>query len=190
MIRTVLLLAMLVGSLALTACGQMALSYQPTMKNLEALRTSSMAPVNVGKFSIAPDKPVSMDQSVTARATTVVSPHNNSFALFLKDALIQELQASNKYDANSTIVVNGLLTKSALDASVGTGRGTLAASFSVTRDGKPVYNKELEEKAEWPSAFIGADAIPTAINEYTSLYKKLLGKLFGDSDFRQATQVK
>jgi hypothetical protein len=176
--------------LGLTACGQVPLSYQPTMANLEALKASNIAPLNVGQFALAPGKDSAIDQSVRARATTVSSPNNNSFALFLKDALTQELRAVGKLDPNSTIVVSGLLTKNELNVDMGTGKASLAASFAVTRDGKNVYNKELEEKAEWPSAFIGADAIPTAITQYTSLYKKLLGKLFGDNDFKLASQPK
>ncbi|MFZ2306941.1 MAG: hypothetical protein WAW73_02500 [Rhodoferax sp.] len=190
MFRTVLLLIATVTCLGLTACGQVPLSYQPTMANLETLKAAKNAPMNVGQFALAPGKAATMDQSVTARATTVTSPNNSSFALFLKDALTQELRAVGKFDPNSSIVVSGLLTKSELEAPVGTGKAALAASFTVTRDGNRVYSKELEEKAEWPSAFIGADAIPTAINQYTSLYKKLLGKLFGDNDFTLATQPK
>jgi hypothetical protein len=188
--RIIFLMSALAYCLGLTACGQMPLSYQPTMANLETLKTSNIAPVNVGQFTLAPGKPAAMDQSVSARGTTVTSPNGNSFALFLKDALTQELRAVGKLDPTAAIVITGQLTKSELDASMGTGKAALAASFTVTRDGNRVYNKELDEKAEWPSAFIGADAIPTAINQYTSLYKKLLGKLFGDNDFKLATQAK
>jgi len=175
--------------LALTACSQVPLSYQPTMRNLETLKAAHIAPATVGDFSLAPKQQSSIDQSVSARAATVVPP-NHSFALFLKEAMIQELQAAGKYDPNSMISINGLLTKNSLEAPIGTGKGTLAANFTVVREGNRVYDKELEEKAEWPSAFVGAEAIPTAINEYTSLYKKLLGRLFADDDFKRATQTK
>ena len=112
MFRTVLLLIATVTCLGLTACGQVPLSYQPTMANLETLKAAKNAPMNVGQFALAPGKAATMDQSVTARATTVTSPNNSSFALFLKDALTQELRAVGKFDPNSSIVVSGLLTKS------------------------------------------------------------------------------
>lgn len=188
--RKILMLAAAILCLVLTGCGQLALSYQPTLQNIEKLKSSNMASASVGNFALAPGKDAALDKSVSARATTVVSPNNNSFALFLKDAMIQELRSAGKYDEKSTIIISGLLTKNSLEAPMGTGKGVLGAKFSVTRDGSSVYEKDLEEKAEWPSSFVGADAIPTAINQYASLYKKLLGQLFGDSDFKNATQAK
>lgn len=190
MIRTIILLGTAIGALTLSACSQVPLSYQPTLANLETIKSSNIAPMNVGQFALAPGKAPTMDQGVQARAANITSPINNSFAAFLKDALTQELRAGGKFDPNSGIVVTGLLTKNELDASMGTGKAALAANFAVTREGTSVYNKVLEEKAEWPSGFMGAEAIPLAINQYTSLYKKLLGKLFGDSDFKQATKAK
>lgn len=178
------------ASIALVGCVQVPLSYQPTLQNVEALKGSNMAPVKVGAFGLAPGKPAEIDKSVTARSATVVSPIGDSFALFMKDALSKELTAAGKLDANSQIVISGLLTDSQLDASIGTGKGALGAKFSVNRNGQVVYDKELKETAEWPSSFVGADAIPTAINEYTALFKKLLGKLFGDEDFKKATAAK
>lgn len=176
--------------MVLTGCVQVPLSYHPAMQNLETLRASNMPAANVGKFALAPGKPPSIDQSVTARDAIVVSPHNNSFALFLREALVTELRAAGKFDPNSAIVISGLLTENAVEAPMGTGKGALGAKFSVTREGSLVYEKELNERAEWPSAFIGVDAVPTAINEYTSLYKKLLFRLFGDNDFKKATSAK
>jgi len=177
------------AAVMLTGCVQVPLSYQPTLQNLEALRTSGMAPANVGTFTLAPGQPEAMDQSVSARAATIVPPQK-SFALFLKDALKQELQAAGKFDPNSTIVISGALTKNTLEAPIGTGKGTLAAKFSVDRDNKRVYEKELEEDAEWPSAFIGAEAIPVAITQYATLYKNLLGRLFSDEDFQKVTKAR
>lgn len=188
--RTLVLWVSMACCVWLTACGQVPLSYSPTVGNLEALRAANIAPVSVGVFSVAPDAAPAIDKSVPARGMSVTSPNNNSFASFIKDALAQELRAAGRYDPQSGVVISGLLTKNELDASMGTGKAALAANFVVTRDGTRVYNKVLEEKADWPSAFIGADAIPTAISQYTSLYKKLLGKLFGDNDFKLATQAK
>jgi hypothetical protein len=189
-IRTAVVLTATVCGLGLTACTQVPLSYQPTMESLEAIKAANVAPLNVGQFTLAPGKDSAIDRSVSARAATITSPENQSFALFLKAALTKELTGAGKLDPNSKIVVNGQLTKNELQVPIGTGKGVLAATFAVTRDGNAVYNKELEAVSEWPSAFIGAEAIPTAINQYTSLYKKLLNKLFSDNDFKQAAQAK
>jgi hypothetical protein len=178
------------AALSLSACVQVPINYEPTLQNIETLKKSNPVPMAVGKFTLEPGKPEAMDQSISSRAATIVSAKDNSFAQLLKDGVTQELKAAGKYDQNSTTVISGLLTKNSLDTPIGTGKGTLGAKFSVAQDSKVVYEKELVESAEWPSAFMGAEAIPTAIAEYTSLYKKLLARLFGDSDFKQATRAK
>jgi hypothetical protein len=187
--RKLFWLIVAIYTLALTGCSQVPLAYEPSLKNIETLKASNMAPATTGTFALAPGLPSSLDQSVSARASTVVSPNNNSFALFLKDALTKELVAAGKFDPHSPVVINGLLTKNSLDAPIGTGKGVLAAKFSVTRNGNSVYEKELQETAEWKSGFLGAEAIPRAINEYTTLYKKLISQLFNDDNFKKATKA-
>ena len=180
----------LVLSAMLTGCMQMPMSYQPSIENLEMLKASKMAPANVGQFSLAADKPSSMDQTISARGSTAVPP-NGSMSLFLKDALKQELVNAGKFDQNSAMIISGQLTNSTLEAPVSaTGRGVLTAKFKVDRDNQVVYEKELTESAEWYSSFVGADAIPTALTQYVALYKKMLARLFGDEDFQKATKAK
>jgi len=183
------ILSLMLASM-LTGCMQMPLTYSPSIENIETLKAAKIAPANVGTFALAAGKPASMDQTISARGSTAVPP-NNSMSLFLKDALKQELVNAGKFDSNSTIVISGQLTNSSLEAPVSsTGRGVLAAKFKVDRDNQVVYEKELTESAEWYSAFMGADAIPTALTQYAALYKKLLARLFGDEDFQKAAKAK
>lgn len=180
------LLVGLFAAFMLVGCVQFPLTYQPTMQNVEAAKASNMAPVSVGTFALAPGKPAGMDKEISARGSTMV-PASGSIAQFMKEGLTKELTAAGKFDPNAPIVISGLLTDSQLDASIGTGTGALAARFSVKRDGRVVYDKELKESANWPSSFVGADAIPTAFNQYSAFFKKLFGQLFGDEDFKKAT---
>lgn len=184
------LLMVAAAALSLTACVQVPISYQPTLQNIETLKKSNPLPMAVGKFALEPGKPEGIDQSISSRAATIVASTDGSFAKLLGDAVKQELSAAGKFDQNATTVISGLLTKNELDTPIGTGKGSLGAKFSVSQDSKVVYEKELVESAEWSSAFLGAEAIPTAIAEYTSLYKKLLARLFGDADFKQATRAR
>ncbi|CAN5272789.1 hypothetical protein BH11PSE11_BH11PSE11_28470 [soil metagenome] len=173
----------------LVGCVQVPLTYQPTMQNVETLKASNIAPVNVGTFALAPGKPADMDKSASARGSTI-APASGSISQFLKESLGKELTAAGKLDPNSNIVISGMLTDSRLDAAIGTGTGAIAAKFSVNRGGQVVFDKELKASAEWESSFVGASAIPTAFNQYTALFKKLFGQLFGDADFKNATAAK
>lgn len=67
-----------------------------------------------------------------------------------------------------------------------TGTAPLAARFVVTRGGSVNYDRELKVDASWESSFIGAVAIPAAATQYEALYRKLVGALIDDADFRKA----
>ncbi|QPF76323.1 hypothetical protein G8A07_27580 [Roseateles sp. DAIF2] len=154
--------------------------------NVEKLRAAKLPPLATGSFVLAPGKPAEMDKSLGGLRGSSVSPTGGSFALQLRDELQAELKAAGLYDTSAKHVIEGQLTDSMVDAAIDIGKGRLAARFSVKREGKVVYDKELVADAHWNSSFIGATAIPMAINQYGALYKALVGKLVDDGEFRAA----
>jgi hypothetical protein len=147
-----------------------------------------MAPVAVGSFALAPGKDAGIDKGLDLRSNTVSSPVQGSFAQYLKENLSVELSTAGLLDPASKTVVSGLLTDSLLDASMSQGKGSLGARFSVTRAGAKVYDKELKASSTWESSFVGAIAIPAAVNNYTALYRELVAKLLDDPAFRSAVK--
>jgi hypothetical protein len=183
------LLIVVIG-LAVSGCISRPLATpQPSMQALEVLRSSDMPAMRVGTFALAPGLPASLDKSVTIRSVTLVSPNDNSFAKYLGKALETNLQAAGKLDANSDLVFEGLLTQSDVDAGIGTGTASLGAKFSLLRGGKPVFEKDLVVHSRWDSSFIGAIAIPEAINQYTALYGNLISELMADKDVKTAARA-
>lgn len=177
---------------ALSGCASQPLAPpQPSLQNLELLRSHPVAPVGVGPFTLAADRDATIDKYVSARAVSVVSPNNGSFAMYLREVLLTELHTAGKYDPFSRTVINGWLTENRLDASgAKVNDGAVGARFAVRRDGLVVYEKEFRAEAQWESSFVGAIAIPAAINEYTALYRKLVDQLFRDEEFTAATAAK
>ena len=157
-----------------------------TPETLEKLRQSNMAPAAVGNFALAAGKPADMDRTLSGLRGSTVVPAGGSFSQQLKQTVMAELKAAGLYAENSKIVIDAQLTDSKVDAAVSQGTGRLAARFGVTRDGRRVFDKELAVDAQWESSFVGAIALPAAINQYNALYKKLAAKLFEDSEFRAA----
>ena len=153
---------------------------------VEKIRTANLAPSTVGKFSLAPNLNPDMDKTVGGLRGSSVSGANGSYSLQLKEVIIAELKAAGLYDEKSQIQIEAQLTDSQVDAAIGTGTARLAAKFTVDKVGKRVFEKELSVESQWPSSFVGAIAIPEAINQYSSLYKALAAKLFDDKDFRAA----
>ena len=174
-------------SLALAGCGSVPLpEHQPSVEIIQNLRASGIAPIKVGPFTKDPKMPAKQDQSVVSRSVTVISPDNGSFAAYLGNVVKTELEGAGKFDANSDLTVQGVLTANELSTGIGKGKGALGAHFTMTRAGAQVFDKNLVAQQEWEGNFVGAVAIPDAINHYQSLYKELAAKLLSDEDFRKA----
>lgn len=153
---------------------------------LERLRGSNLQPMQAGRFALALGKPPEMDRKLGGLRGSSLTPAKGSFAQLLKDTFIVEMTAAGLYDPAAPVTVEVDLTDSKVDAAIGTGTGRLAARFRVQRAGQKVYDKELAVEATWESSFIGAVAIPAAMNQYQAMYKSLVLKLIDDPDFRKA----
>jgi len=177
----------LVGLAVLTGCAAVPLGTPiASMENIQSAKSAGLGPTAVGEFKLATGKDARIDKEVGIRGSTVVSPYGQSLAAYLGETLKTELAAAGLLDAASTTVIKGFLTESTLDAGIGEGKGSLAARFVVVRGSDTRYDKELRVNAVWESSFVGAVAIPTARNEYTLLYRKLVGMLLADPEFRKA----
>ena len=172
-------LAMLAG------CAQVKLAEPtPSMGNIQLAR--QVGPVGVGNFSLADGLPKSLDQSVSIRSNTFFSPYDSSWARYLQETLKVELRGAGALDPASRTVISGQLTRSEVEAGSSEGTASLGARFKATRAGKTLYESELVVSDSWPSSFVGAVAIPDAINHYMSLYRQLVAKLLGDENFKAA----
>jgi hypothetical protein len=85
-----------------------------------------------------------------------------------------------------TPTVTGVLTRNELSSGVRTGSAAVAGQFVLMRDGQTTFSKAFAAEHEWESSFIGAIAIPFAIDNYTATVQQLLGELFADPDFTSA----
>jgi hypothetical protein len=170
----------------LVGCSTPMAAPSATIENTVKLRNVPLAPAAVGEFALAKGRPEAKDRSVGIRGTALVSPVGGSLSKYLGETLRKELQAAQLLDANSGTQISGFLVDSDVDAPMGTGIGYLTARFVVKKADSVAYDRELSTKLEWESSFMGAIAIPTAAQNYAFLYKRLVGTLFDDPDFRQA----
>lgn len=183
------LMPLLAAAALMTGCAQMKLGAPvASVDNIQKAKASGLAPSAVGEFTLAKGKPAEMDAGVSIRSNTLSSPFEQSFAKYLKETLSAELKAAGLLDPASTTVIRGELTDSMLDAAIGEGKGALGARFMVVKAGKVVFDKELRTEAKWESSFVGAVAIPRAVNEYTTLHRQLVTKLLDDPQFRAAVK--
>ena len=172
----------------LTGCATQLGAPVASADNTTKARATGMGPVQVGEFALAPGKDKSLDASISVRASSASAPTGGSFSQYLRETLIVELKSAGLLNPGSPAVITGLLTESQVDPAIREGSAKLGARFVVTRAGATVYDRELTVSSKWESSFIGAVAIPAAINEYTALYRKLVGVLLDDPKFQEATR--
>jgi hypothetical protein len=153
---------------------------------VQTVRAANLAPATAGTFALAAGKKPEMDRTLAGLRGSSLTAASGSFSQQLKDELVAAMKAAGVYDERAPIVIEGRLTDSQVDAAIGTGTGRLAAQFTVMRAGKQVFDKELAVDASWESSFVGAIALPAAINQYGAMYKSLVAKLFDDPQFRAA----
>ncbi|MGE5470629.1 MAG: hypothetical protein ACM3X0_07540 [Bacteroidota bacterium] len=182
----------LAGSLLLAgmlgACGTVQMGApQASIDNIKLARSSGMAAVAVGSFVPAPGKEASLEGTVTLRAVSLAAPHG-SFADYLKETLAAELRGAGLLDPAAKLKIDGVLIERRVDAGIGQGTGALSARFIVRRDGVLRYDRELAVNAEWESPFLGAVAIPAAINGFTQLFRSLVARLLADPEFIAAVK--
>ena len=160
---------------------------QATVGAVQALRMADGGKLNVGAFTPGPGAPRAMDQTITVRAATQSAPEK-SFARYLADTIRAQLTAAGRFDPAAALTISGVVTDAHVDSSLPKGHGRLAARFTLTREGAVVFDKTLEVESTWDSNFVGAVAIPEAINNYIGLYPQLATKLFADPDFVAAAR--
>lgn len=178
-------------ALGLAGCANLSIgSPVATLENIAVARDSGIAPVALGRFSLAPGRPSGMDEKIVIRSNSIRSPYDGSLAGFLKETLAVELRAAGLFDAASTVVVSGELTDSAIDVPMGNSpaSSTVAAKFIVTRGGARVYEREFRASENWTTKFMGVEEIPVAIGRYAVLHRKLVTDLLRDPQFRAAAQ--
>ncbi len=175
--------------LALSGCAMTPMGKPvPSIDNIGKARAAGLLPMAVGRFELAPGKDPSLDQRVSIRSNTIFSPFGNSFAAYLKESLAGDLRAAGLLDPGAAVVIAGQLTDSRIEVPTGTASASIAARFTVTRAGAVVYAKELRAHASWQAGFVGAEAVPMAVNHYEQLYRQLAGALLEDAEFRVAVR--
>jgi hypothetical protein len=181
--KALCIIPLLTALLTLVGCSTPAPPYSVSIPNVQTLKNSNAASVAVGEFSA---QPPANNESIGVRANSMNSP-KGTFAKYLQDALIQELTDAKLFDPKSEIQVSAVLTKNDISAAgFITNSAEIGARFTVKRAGKVTFDKVKVATTQWDSNFIGAIAIPRAIQNYPNVVTALLKQLYEDKEFLEA----
>lgn len=179
--RTVSLLAL---CLSLAACvSAPAPKYQPSIDNTSLLMQRALE-MDVGAFTAATGVE---NESLNVRGSRLRGGSDGTYATYLREALVTELQTSGGYAQGHGLRLEGELTANDLSAGIDMGKAKVGARFVLRHDDRVVFDKELVSEHQWESSFIGAIAIPAAMDSYGAAVQKLIGKLLADPEFVAAT---
>jgi hypothetical protein len=184
MSRVILVLTSL---LALGGCASIKLpAPTPNVENVTVLRNAGIGKTGVSSFTLAAGKKPAIDKSVGVRGSSI-SPDQGTFSSYLAATLRSDLQAADKYDANSPTVILGELLDNQLHAAgVSEADAALSVRFRVKRSSDVLYEKVIDQRASWKSSFVGAIAIPDAINHFGEQFRLILLQLYRDPQFQAA----
>ena len=127
--------------------------------------------------------------AMSLRGNSMISPVGKNYGDYLAAALQQELELAKLQNPQSRLEISGTLVKNNIDAGgLSTNAGQIEARFVVKRANQITYDKLKKAELQWESSFAGAVAIPLAANNYPLMVQKLLGSLFSDPDFINATK--
>lgn len=174
-------------AVVLTGCVTVhATAYQPSIENTQSLARDGSSKMAVDAFTAANGV---QNNSLSVRGSQLTGGGSDgTFATYVHDALQAELQTAGRYDPASTLRVSGTLTRNDLNgANISVGTAQIGARFVVSRQKATVYDKEVVADHHWESSFVGAVAIPAAMQNYTTALQKLMAKLFADPDFVKAS---
>lgn len=177
-------LSLLLFLCCLGGCSLMAPKYPLSIDHVQKLRDSGAATAKVGAISAQGDD--AHDQSISLRGNSMHSPYG-SYALYLQEALTQELREAKILDANAQVEISAILLKNDVHAAgFVTASADIEARFKVMRSGQATFDKVKSAHIEWSSSFVGAIAIPRAQQHYPEAVSALLEQLYADRDFLQA----
>lgn len=174
-------------SLTLVACGTVpAPKYQPSKENIEKIKTLEKS-VDIGKFELKQSN-VAKDV-ISIRAINMNSPYGTSFSDYLENALRLDFSLAEKLSEKSDLTMSGAILKNDLDGSgINVGTGIAEVEVKINKGGNSLMRKIYTQEHQWESSFMGAEAIPKAMQQYPILIEKLIYKIVSDPDFNKATK--
>lgn len=173
-------LIVLVALLALGGCSTYSADrYAISADNVVALRSLEGKDLQVGEFtsSIKGKDGVELKEIMCRGVGPIKTPDGESFAQYIKKALIDEMKIAEVYSASAPIVISGNLE--AIDFSSNSGYWQVAFTLRSS-NGKSI---SMDEKYPYQTSFYGETACNQTAQAFMPAVQNLVGKAVRSPDF-------
>jgi hypothetical protein len=150
---------------------------------------SNLPNIKIGVSTFTDSNNADNKKQLSMRGNTVNSPYGQSYASYIENAIRTDLILAGRNSNDPDMRIAGVVIKNDVDASginIGTGISEVEITFS--NKSKVLLKKRFSQDHQWESSFVGAVAIPRAINEYGVMIEKLINRIFSDSEFMKAAR--
>lgn len=173
-----LTLGCITGALLLSGCANKVPTYSNSPQNLRAVKTvaQSAPAVNVGKFTATNEG----EAKVMCRlATPIGTPDGVTFAKYIEDALVTELEMGNMIDPKSAITITGHLN----DIYGSTTLGNAYWEFKVKVTSSNGKSIDVVSRYDYESSFTAYSACSEMQRSYLPAVQELVNKIVTNPQF-------
>lgn len=179
--RRLFLACAVLASLGLSACGYNISPYGVSVKNVTAIKAINAPPVAVAPFeSSNPGL-----SSISCRAAGPVrTSDKTSFEAYIQKAFVDELQLAGHYDAQSPIVIHGVLREVDFNSNIGAGKWIF--SLAVSSNKSPGFT--VETKHGFSTNWVADKACQQVAQEFGPAVQQLISEVISNPSFPALAQ--
>lgn len=174
------LIAVLLATTLVSSCSTYAVHrYSISVDNVTALRAINGKTVNVGNFTSTQP---GLKEIMCRGGAPIKTPDGETFADFIRKALIDELKIANTFSPNAPVTFTGNLNS--IDFSSVSGNWNISLTVSSS-NGRSVT---VAEDYNYTTSFYGETACNQTAQAFVPAIQNLIGKLVTGPDFHALLQ--
>lgn len=170
----VIAVALIVSS---SGCSHVSDRYHASADNVQALRSTGASNVAVGKFTAAPDVPVS---EVQCAAMTIEPADGLTFPEYIRSAFVSELKMAGLYGEQANTTITGIVTKVEIDASAFYSSSTWTLSMTLQANGRTL---PVSDKYDFKSLALNQTACDISSRRFGDAVQNLLSNAIQSPEF-------
>lgn len=159
-------------------------NYAPTLETRRTLRDLGPPALAVGQVDVSGEDPKG-PESVTVRSAKL-KPLEGSFATYLQNALVVELEGARCFDPASNLRLEATLLRNEASGGMSKGHALVEAELRLFEGDREIYRRQHVHRDDFESGVVGATAIEAGRLGSGRAFQGLVAKMLLDPDLHAA----